>query len=335
MSVTSATHRPGEPLSGGSTPVRALRTDMLAPLALFEDACSAVLAHLHRQLPLESWLVARAVGDDWVVLASTGQGRVLEPGTAHRWGDTVCARMVSGRGPRSAPRTADVAAYAMAPAARELPIEAYVGAEIIDPSGALFGTLCGLHPQPVDETGLQAVSDLVELQARLLSGVLAATRRAFDAGRQDGRLSRSVQSDPATGLLNRAGWDDLLGDEDRRAAILGLPTGVVVVELVGLREVTGRSDLAFGERALRDVADVLRGSTRRTDSVARTGETDFAVLLPDTGPLHVEQVAGRIRDGFARRSISAWVGSAMRDPRRDLAAAVNRAATARYQDKRR
>ena len=333
--MTDAAHQPGDTPTGSAAPLRLLRADALTPLSQFEDACAAVLDHLAGALSLETWLVSRAVGDDWVVLASIDRSRQLEPGSGYRWSDTVCARMVSGRGPRSAPRTADVASYAMAPVARDLPIEAYVGAEIVGPSGVLFGTLCGLHPEPLEDHQLASVVELVVLQARLLAGVLAATQRAFDAGRQDERLTRSIQADPMTGLLNRAGWDDLLRAEDRRAAILGLPTGVLVIELAGLREVTARSDLGYGERTLRDVADVLRGSTRRSDTVARTGETDFAVLLPDTGPLHVDQVASRIRDGFARRNIRAWVGSAMRDPRRDLAAAVNRAATARFLDKRR
>ena len=319
-------------LAGGVAPTR---RDLLTPLSAFGEACSAVLDHLNGVVPLESWVVARAVGDDWVVLSSCGDRRALGPGATYRWSDTICSRMVSGRGPRSASRVSEVAAYSLAPLARELPVGAYVGAELVDSSGAIFGTLCGLHPTPLAELHMADVARLVVLNARLLSGILAVAERASDSGRQDERLTRSIQSDPMTGLLDRSGWDALLADEERRFQILGLPAGVVVIELPGLRELTNRGDLAYGERTLRECADILRGATRRTDSAARIGETDFAVLLPDCGPLHIEQVANRIRDGFARRGIQASVGSAERDPRRDLASAVNGAATARYQGKRR
>lgn len=335
MALTTALPLPGDPRTRSAASPRLTRSDALRPVAGFQEACEAVLQHLNHTLPLENWVVSRAVGDDWVVLSAAGLNRALEVGDTYRWSDTVCARMVSGRGPRSTPRINDVASYAMAPVVRDLPVGAYLGAELVDASGSLFGTLCGLHPIALDDVDLTAIEDLVVLQARLLSSVLGAARSRFDAGRQDERLSRSIQADPTTGLLDRVGWDALLADEERRLAILGLPAGVIVIELVGLRDITVRSDLSYGDRTLRETGDVLRAATRRSDSVARTGETDFAVLLPDCGPLHLEQVASRIRDGLHRRSIRAWVGSAPRDPSKDLAAAVNRAATARYQDKRR
>ena len=84
----------------------------LPPYAGFREASSAVLDRLRQQAPLGLWMVTRTWGDDWVILSTKGGGYDITDGTVLRWSDSFCSRMVRGEGPRIAPRTAEVPAYA-------------------------------------------------------------------------------------------------------------------------------------------------------------------------------------------------------------------------------
>jgi len=93
----------------------------------FETSGRAVLAFLHRRLGFDLWMVTRTEGDDWIVLQSEDHGYGVAPGTVFRWADSFCSEMVKGNGPRIAPRSDVVPAYAAAPIGRQVQIKAHVG----------------------------------------------------------------------------------------------------------------------------------------------------------------------------------------------------------------
>jgi diguanylate cyclase len=107
----------------------------------FQEAGGAVLEFLSNRLPFGLWMVTRTDGDDWIVLSASDHGYSVKPGDLLRWSDSFCSRMVDGKGPRIAPRSAEVPTYAEAPIGRQVPIEAYVGVPIMRADNSLFGTL--------------------------------------------------------------------------------------------------------------------------------------------------------------------------------------------------
>jgi len=95
-------------------------------------------------------------------------------------------------------------------------------------------------------------------------------------------LERAARTDPLTGLPNRRAFDEDYEVLWKSAERYGYPLAVLILDLSGFKEVNDRFGHAAGDRALRDVAQVLSTLVRNGDRVYRWGGDEFAVLLPHT-----------------------------------------------------
>ncbi len=101
--------------------------------------------------------------------------------------------------------------------------------------------------------------------------------------------------DEVTDLFTDRFFDAHLPVEVRRAARYGHAVTVVVLEIDQFEARHARYGPMVAQAALRAVARVLREGTRESDVKARTGETEFSVVLPETGAGAGYVVADRIR----------------------------------------
>jgi diguanylate cyclase (GGDEF)-like protein len=101
--------------------------------------------------------------------------------------------------------------------------------------------------------------------------------------------------DPQTGLHNTEGFTALaekaVQTAERTGGQLILFTAALE-NMTALREEYGPS---AGEQAIRDVAALLRGSFRKSDVVARLGETEFAVLAIDAAEPSAAVMVQRVK----------------------------------------
>jgi len=105
--------------------------------------------------------------------------------------------------------------------------------------------------------------------------------------------------DDLTGLYNRRGFSDL-GEQYLKLA-KRTARGVTMVYLDVDRFKTINDSLGHhvGDRALINVADILRASFRRSDIIARLGGDEFAVLALEASSDGVGLLIQRLRDRFA------------------------------------
>jgi diguanylate cyclase (GGDEF)-like protein len=82
--------------------------------------------------------------------------------------------------------------------------------------------------------------------------------------------------DPLTELPNRRAMLDWLSAETERET----PTGLMIVDLDGFKDVNTAHGYPAGDAVLRDAAARLRHCVRTDDVVARLGGDEFAVLAP-------------------------------------------------------
>ena len=115
--------------------------------------------------------------------------------------------------------------------------------------------------------------------------------------------------DPLTELPNRRAMLDWLAAELQ----LESPTGLMLVDLDGFKDVNTAHGYPAGDAVLCDTAARLRRSVRPDDVVARLGGDEFAILAPAATPEAMRAVADRtlasLRDlGYEEISLTASVG---------------------------
>ncbi len=116
-------------------------------------------------------------------------------------------------------------------------------------------------------------------------------------------FDRAVR-DTLTGLYNRAFFLEQLGPLAELSASRGLGLGVLILDLDHFKKVNDGYGHDAGDAVLKEVATVLRESTRGEDLVARYGGEEFVVALTVGTPDQASERAERIRDHLASRRIS-------------------------------
>jgi cyclic di-GMP phosphodiesterase Gmr len=154
-------------------------------------------------------------------------------------------------------------------------------------------------------------------------------------------LRRQAETDPLTGLLNRAAFESML--PDHLDPDTGLGCGLLFCDLDGFKAVNDTLGHAAGDTVLHEVARRLTSTVRSGDLVARLGGDEFVILLPGLGPIQVRALAARIEravsrpirlaEGHAKVGVS--VGVRIATPGEQAADVVADADSAMYDVKRR
>lgn len=111
-------------------------------------------------------------------------------------------------------------------------------------------------------------------------------------------LKAASFTDPLTGLANRRAFEWRLGSELLALPREKAPLAVVTLDVDLLKHINDKLGHAVGDRALRMVADSIRGASRVTDLPARLGGDEFAVLAPQTSAEEAAIMARRIQDAL-------------------------------------
>jgi diguanylate cyclase (GGDEF)-like protein len=104
-----------------------------------------------------------------------------------------------------------------------------------------------------------------------------------------------LRADAHRTLLDAAGFEAIVHQEDAREERYQRPTTVVMMELDGLDRLIERLGEAAGGRVEPDVADTIAKLARRADYVARLSPGRFAVLMPETDEIVAINYVERIR----------------------------------------
>jgi diguanylate cyclase (GGDEF)-like protein/PAS domain S-box-containing protein len=136
------------------------------------------------------------------------------------------------------------------------------------------------------------------------------------------RLEFLVDHDFLTGLSNRRHFEQALAQEVERTARYGAPGAVLLIDLDNFKEVNDTFGHMAGDDLLKGIGGLLRHRMRKTDTLARVGGDEFAVLLPQTGAEQAQVVADEFVKALGRQTavlanqsirITASVGVALFD----------------------
>ncbi|MEO9102613.1 MAG: sensor domain-containing diguanylate cyclase [Burkholderiaceae bacterium] len=318
-----------EPSASADLP---LHSTTALPYASFNTAVMDVLRLLRARLGFDVWMVTRVSDDRLIVLHALDHSHGVTDGAVLSWPDSICRQMVLGNGPNIAPDVHAVAGYAVAAAAQQRPIGAYIGLPLCSMEGEVLGTLCAIDKQ-IQPAQLVAEQPLLELLGRLLSSLLQAERLRETVARRYERLRIEAQTDALSGLFNRRAWDRLLASEEERCRRHSHPAAVLVIDLDGLKFINDQHGHAAGDRLIERIGRALRAAAREIDIVARIGGDEFGVLGIECDTAGAQALADRVRAALQDAGINASVGFAARDVAGGLQAAWQTADQRMYEEK--
>jgi len=125
-------------------------------------------------------------------------------------------------------------------------------------------------------------------------------RRLFESQR---KLMELATRDELTGLGNRRYFMRRGEEAVRLATRHGRPLALLMIDLDNFKAVNDRHGHAAGDDLLEFLAVNLSVHTRATDTCARIGGEEFAIILPETAHGEALTTAERIREAVARTPV--------------------------------
>lgn len=110
-------------------------------------------------------------------------------------------------------------------------------------------------------------------------------------------------TDGLTGLYNRRYFEEYISKEVTRSIRQNQPFSVVGIDLDFLKKINDEYGHAYGDLAIKTVADVLKSNARSIDIPARMGGEEFNVLLPGIDSNGAMTAAERIRKAIESQEL--------------------------------
>ncbi len=117
------------------------------------------------------------------------------------------------------------------------------------------------------------------------------------------KLRGLVTTDALTGLANHRGFHETLATELDRSRRTGRPVSLVTLDLDNFKSINDTHGHPYGDEVLKAVAQQLQGAIRASDSAARVGGEEFALVLPGTDGDLAYRIAERARRKIADVSV--------------------------------
>ncbi|MFC7673797.1 putative bifunctional diguanylate cyclase/phosphodiesterase [Mycolicibacterium sp. GCM10028919] len=146
-----------------------------------------------------------------------------------------------------------------------------------------------------------------------------------------GRLVFDAELDDVTGLLNRRGFDRLLGFAVRRARSGGLRPAVVFVCVDGYGAIHEQFGGGVADEVMQEIVAAWRNTLEPDHVLARRGADEFTVLLPNGTDQQAVSLTHRLRDAV---STGCSAGVTTWQPGESVSVVVARADTALRRAKR-
>jgi diguanylate cyclase (GGDEF)-like protein len=109
------------------------------------------------------------------------------------------------------------------------------------------------------------------------------------------------KTDGLTGLLNRKSWEDLLTQEFIRESRYHENSSLIMFDIDHFKKVNDNYGHPAGDEVIRQTADIVTQSIRKSDISGRYGGEEYVILLPHTPVDSAYVLAERIRKKIAAK----------------------------------
>ena len=167
-------------------------------------------------------------------------------------------------------------------------------AELVEPS--VLELDATLEPRPLQRVEPANQNILLEITFVSINseGTMLVLHEVSERVRHEAELDRIGHEDHLTSLHNRRGLERLLDLAGRRRRDKGERVSVVFMDLDQFKLVNDTSGHEAGDELLRRLASLILSELRPSDSLARIGGDEFALLLPGTGAEGAQVLVDRL-----------------------------------------
>jgi diguanylate cyclase (GGDEF)-like protein len=124
-------------------------------------------------------------------------------------------------------------------------------------------------------------------------------------------VQRLAITDSLTGLYNRRHFFELAEHELQRARRYRRSLSAIMLDIDHFKQVNDTYGHAVGDHVLKEVADSCRQAMRKEDVLGRYGGEEFVIMMPESNLVATCQVAERLRQSIAQKTIDTEVGPVM------------------------
>ena len=111
-------------------------------------------------------------------------------------------------------------------------------------------------------------------------------------------LAEQARTDPLTGTMNRRAMEEAALRETARSVRHGHPLCAIVLDIDHFKSLNDARGHAAGDRALQQLASLVKSMLRSQDFFARMGGEEFTILLPDSPESAGILTSERVRQGI-------------------------------------
>jgi diguanylate cyclase (GGDEF)-like protein len=161
------------------------------------------------------------------------------------------------------------------------------------------------HPGPARFEQAGADHRILEVERSSMpgGGFVSTSTDITERKRAEARMLHLAQHDPLTGLPNRLLFHDRLRQAMARCRRERSLLAVVLVDLDRFKAINDAFGHRIGDSVLKQAGERLRSTLRESDTVARIGGDEFALILPDlpdaeAATLIAEKVSGQLDRPF-------------------------------------
>jgi diguanylate cyclase (GGDEF)-like protein len=128
--------------------------------------------------------------------------------------------------------------------------------------------------------------------------------RTHDLEKITKKLKHLARTDSLTKIHNRYSIMKILSQELNRSRRHAIPLSILMFDIDHFKKINDKFGHGVGDKALFDIAQVVKNTLRDIDYIGRYGGEEFLVIMPETTLLEAQVIANRLKDKIAQHDFA-------------------------------